>query len=128
MARRTCALTAQAFLIEHNANAVEFMGNRTECALLMLLRAWGLRYEAVRHEHRAKVFQVYNFSSERKMGSVLLRQGDGGALRLYNKVWSVQLLRSACCMASYAECLVQRNNGPATQAGLILLFAAQKGR
>lgn len=85
-ARQTCAPAAQAFLIEHDANAVEFMGNRTECALLMLLRAWGLRYEAVRNEHRAEVFQVYNFSSERKMGSVLLRQGDGGALRLYNKV------------------------------------------
>ena len=74
----------QAFLIEHDANAVEFMGNRTECALLMLLRGWGLRYEAVRNEHKAQIFQVYNFSSERKMASVLLRQGNG--LRLYNKV------------------------------------------
>ncbi len=74
----------QAFLIEHDANAVEFMGNRTECALLMLLRGWGLRYEAVRNEHKAHIFQVYNFSSERKMASVLLRHGDG--LRLYNKV------------------------------------------
>ena len=73
----------QAFLIEHDANAVEFMGNRTECALLMLLRGWGLRYEAVRNEHKAHIFQVYNFSSERKMASVLLRHGDG--LRLYNK-------------------------------------------
>ncbi len=74
----------QAFLIEHDANAVEFMGNRTECALLMLLRSWGLRYEAIRNEHKAHVFQVYNFSSERKMASVLLRHGD--RLRLYNKV------------------------------------------
>ena len=74
----------QAFLIEHDANAVEFMGNRTECALLMLLRGWGLRYEAVRNEHKAQIFQVYNFSSERKMASVLLRHGDG--LRLFNKV------------------------------------------
>ena len=74
----------QAFLIQHEANAVEFMGNRTECALLMLLRAWGLAYEDIRSAHKAHVFQVYNFSSERKMASVLLRHGHG--LRLYNKV------------------------------------------
>ena len=74
----------QAFLIQHEANAVEFMGNRTECALLMLLRGWGVRYEATRSEHKAAIFQVYNFSSERKMASVLLRHGD--RLRLYNKV------------------------------------------
>ncbi|CAK0781476.1 hypothetical protein CVIRNUC_005383 [Coccomyxa viridis] len=77
------SMNSKAFLIEHDANAVEFMGNRTECALLMLLRGWGLRYEAVRTEHKAHIFQVYNFSSERKMASVLLRHGDG--LRLYNK-------------------------------------------
>ena len=74
----------QAFLIQHEANAVEFMGNRTECALLMLLRSWGARYEDIRSAHKAAVFQVYNFSSERKMASVLLRHGD--SLRLYNKV------------------------------------------
>ena len=77
----------QAFLIQHEANAVEFMGNRTECALLMLLRAWGVRYEAIRSKHKAHIFQVYNFSSERKMASVLLRHGDG--LRLYNKVCTI---------------------------------------
>ena len=96
IARQTSAPTAQAFLIEHDANAVEFVGNRTECALLMLLRAWGLRYDAVRNERRAEVVQVYNFSSERKMGSVLLRQGDGGALRLFNKV---------CCPATVTTML-----------------------
>lgn len=74
----------QAFLIQHETNAVEFMGNRTECALLMLLRSWGARYEDIRSAHKAAIFQVYNFSSERKMASVLLRHGDG--LRLYNKV------------------------------------------
>ncbi len=74
----------QAFLIQHEANAVEFMGNRTECALLMMLRGWGRRYEDIRSAHKGAIFQVYNFSSERKMASVLLRHGDG--LRLYNKV------------------------------------------
>lgn len=38
----------QAFLIEHGeGEAVEFVGNRTECALLMLLRRLGIDYTAV---------------------------------------------------------------------------------
>ena len=39
---------AQAFLIEHDKDTVGFVGNRTDCALLMLLRAWGVSYEALR--------------------------------------------------------------------------------
>lgn len=63
---------------------MEFAGNRTECALLMLLRGWGIKYDAIRAEHKHDMFQVYNFSSERKMASVILRTPTG--LRLFNKV------------------------------------------
>ena len=89
IARQTCALAAQAFLIEHDANAVEFMGNRTECALLMMLRGWGVGYEALRKEHRVNVLKVFAFTSERKMASVVARTGPRGGLRLYNKVCHV---------------------------------------
>ena len=78
---------AQAFLVEHDANAVEFVGNRTECALLMMLRGWGVGYEALRKEHRVNVLKVFAFTSERKMASVVARTGPRGGLRLYNKVW-----------------------------------------
>ncbi len=74
----------QAFLIEHDENAVEFAGNRTECALLMLLRGWGIKYDAIRAEHKSNIFHVYNFTSERKMASMIVRTPEG--LRLYNKV------------------------------------------
>ncbi|BDA43546.1 probable calcium-transporting ATPase 11, plasma membrane-t [Coccomyxa sp. Obi] len=77
------ALNSKAFLIEHDENAVEFAGNRTECALLMLLRGWGIKYDAIRAEHKHDMFRVYNFSSERKMASVILRTPTG--LRLFNK-------------------------------------------
>jgi hypothetical protein len=30
----------QAFLIENDKENVDFVGNRTECALLMMLRKW----------------------------------------------------------------------------------------
>lgn len=51
--RELAVLTAgarcvQAFLIEHDNDTVGFVGNRTECALLMLLRSWGVSYEALR--------------------------------------------------------------------------------
>ena len=62
---------------------MEFVGNRTECALLMMLRGWGVSYEALRQRHRADVLRVYDFSSERKMASAILRTPQG--LRLHNK-------------------------------------------
>ena len=39
---------AQAFLLEHDKDALDFVGNRTDCALLVLLRSWGISYEALR--------------------------------------------------------------------------------
>ena len=41
-------LGAQAFLIEHDRDTLDFVGNRTDCALLVLLRSWGLSYAALR--------------------------------------------------------------------------------
>lgn len=87
---------------------MEFAGNRTECALLMLLRGWGVAYDAIRAENRDNIFRIYNFSSERKMASAIVRTPDGG-LRLYNKVrsparppkmlpLSLFLASSSCCL------------------------------
>jgi hypothetical protein len=39
-------LNGKAFLIEHG-DLLEFVGNRTECALLVLARKWGINYQAV---------------------------------------------------------------------------------
>lgn len=52
------ALNSKAFLIEHGADLVEFVGNRTECALLMLGRKWGSNYQAIRDKHQPDVEQV----------------------------------------------------------------------
>lgn len=48
-------LTVQAFLIEEPDNPVGFVGNRTECALLMMLRKWNIAYKEVRHDNETKV-------------------------------------------------------------------------
>jgi Ca2+-transporting ATPase len=41
------ALNSKAFLIEHADLPIEFVGNRTECALLMLTKKWGIDYKQV---------------------------------------------------------------------------------
>ncbi|DBB05302.1 TPA: hypothetical protein ACH3X3_010532 [Trebouxia sp. C0006] len=85
------AVNSQAFLVDaadHTAvshvKSVEFVGNRTECALLLMLRGWGHDYKGIRDQHRAAVQKVYTFSSATKMASVLVSTGDD-SYRLYVK-------------------------------------------
>lgn len=81
------ALTSQAFLTEEKTKTGEvrtgFVGNRTDCALLLLLRSWGFSYEKIREEHESLRVRKFDFTSARKMASYLVKQGDG--YRLYNK-------------------------------------------
>jgi hypothetical protein len=35
-----------------------FVGNRTECALLMMLGKWGIDYKVVREQQEAALFRV----------------------------------------------------------------------
>lgn len=72
----------QAFLIE-KGSAMEFVGNRTECALLVLLKSWGVHFKKIRDAFANQIVHVYGFSSERKMASLLLRINTG--YRLYTK-------------------------------------------
>lgn len=41
--------------MEQPDNTVGFVGNRTECALLMMLRKWDITYKEVRSENESKV-------------------------------------------------------------------------
>lgn len=82
----------QAFLVDsgdHTAvsavRSVDFVGNRTECALLLMLRGWGHDYKGIRDSHRGAIQKVYTFSSATKMASVLV-QVEEGSYRLYVKV------------------------------------------
>lgn len=83
-----------------HATLNRFGGSRTECALLMMLRAWGTDYQQLREALGGRVLQSVGFSSERKMSSVLLaasseeEQGggeEGRSHRLYSKVHSKRL-------------------------------------
>jgi len=89
----------QAFLIEKDDGSIDMVGNRTEGALLMLLRGWGRNYKTVRANRHEDVAQLYGFSSAKKMASVMLKTDSG--LRLYNKVL---LLRSRYLSCNNAFC------------------------
>lgn len=82
---RNCALNSKAFLVENENGTVGFVGNRTECALLLMVRSWGDDYREIRDLEHVNTLQVYGFTSERKMASVLVKSKDGNTLRLYNK-------------------------------------------
>lgn len=77
------AMNSKAFLIEQEDGSTDLVGNRTEGALLMLLKTWGRSYKTARSERRDDVAQVYGFSSAKKMASIMLKHPDG--MRLYNK-------------------------------------------
>ena len=94
----------QAFLIENDAS-ISFVGNRTECALLMLLHGWGISYKDLREEFQDRIEQVYGFSSQKKMASVLIRIESG--LRLYTKV-SPSCRVANSCLGNALRPLVQR--------------------
>ena len=77
------AMNSKAFLIEQEDGSTDLVGNRTEGALLMLLKSWGRSYKTARSDLHDNIVQVYGFSSAKKMASVILRHPDG--MRLYNK-------------------------------------------
>jgi P-type Ca2+ transporter type 2C len=52
------ALNSKAFLIEEPGKPVEFVGNRTECAMLMLLKTWGVGYQALRDQYANRLEKV----------------------------------------------------------------------
>ncbi len=55
---RRVARRPQAFLTEDAAGKTVFVGNRTECALLLMLQQWGIDYKVVRDEEQPRLFRV----------------------------------------------------------------------
>lgn len=82
---RNSSLNSKAFLTESETGQIGFVGNRTECALLLMVKSWGKSYRDTRDIEHPNVKEVYGFTSERKMASVLVANSDGKSFRLYNK-------------------------------------------
>eukprot|EP00741_Cyanophora_paradoxa_P020079 tig00021234_g19380.t1 len=67
------AVNSNAYLSRKDNGVTEFVGNKTECALLVLLEKYGGDYEAARKS--AKIEHLYAFSSEKKRMSVIVEKG-----------------------------------------------------
>ncbi|CAG9461436.1 unnamed protein product [Pedinophyceae sp. YPF-701] len=78
---KNCGLNGKAFLQVRDDGIIDFVGNRTECALLVLLRKLGFDYEKMRKDFPLE--RLYGFSSAKKMAACLLK--TDASLRLYNK-------------------------------------------
>ena len=71
-------------------NRVEYQGNKTECALLLMCQDLDFDYIACRRSfnNRNALPQLYSFSSSRKRMSIFAEL-ENGTFRLYTKVLSV---------------------------------------
>ncbi|KAK9865493.1 hypothetical protein WJX84_011923 [Apatococcus fuscideae] len=78
------AVNSKAFLVTSSRGELELVGNRTECALLILLKGWGKDYTLMREEYKNRILKLWGFSSAKKMASVLI-EASTGIPRLYNK-------------------------------------------
>jgi Ca2+-transporting ATPase len=65
------AVNSSAFLVLENDGRFTPVGNRTECALLMLMRDWGLDWASHRQQAQPFVRHLFPFSSAIKMASAI---------------------------------------------------------
>ena len=72
------SVNSTSFLEERDDGVVDYVGNPTECALLMLVRDWGEDYRARRDA--AQVAHQFGFTSERKRMSTLVSAAEGQRL------------------------------------------------
>lgn len=98
------SLNSKAFLIIEESSEIQFVGNRTECALLVMSRNWGVDYHEVRTHNEQDMVKVYGFNSAKKMASIIVRRGN--VLRLYNK-GAAEMVLAEC--SQYVEETGSRN-------------------
>jgi P-type Ca2+ transporter type 2C len=86
-------LNSQAYITEHPGKPMEFVGNKTEGALLVLARKLGQDYVKIREAN--KIVQVYDFNSARKrMSTVVVNKNKSVApYTIYTKGASEVILR-----------------------------------
>jgi len=74
----------------------EFLGNKTECALLyMLIKNFDIDYLAIRNDAEQDKAQVYTFSSDRKRMSTVLRFENESEFRIFTK-GAAEIVYSLC--------------------------------
>uniref|UniRef100_A0A672PFL5 Calcium-transporting ATPase n=1 Tax=Sinocyclocheilus grahami TaxID=75366 RepID=A0A672PFL5_SINGR len=88
-----CAYTSNIMAADKEGGLPKQVGNKTECALLGLVRDLKQDYPAVREQiPEEKLYKVYTFNSVRKSMSTVIQMPDG-SFRLYSKGASEILLK-----------------------------------
>lgn len=90
--------------VSQEKNGFEFVGNPTECSLLVCAKKSGENYENVRRD--TKVVATYGFSSYRKMMSTAVENYEG--YRLYTK-GSPEKVLSLCTSVLHNDKIVDLN-------------------
>eukprot|EP00727_Mastigamoeba_balamuthi_P001904 m51a1_g11710 hypothetical protein (1022) ;mRNA; f:62535-66059 len=67
------ALNSTAIIVHEEGKKDDFVGSKTECALLGLAEKWGCDYQLMRREAKPRIAQVFPFSSEQKSMCTVLR-------------------------------------------------------
>ncbi|CEI89022.1 Putative Calcium-translocating P-type ATPase, PMCA-type [Rhizopus microsporus] len=73
----TVAINSTAFEDKNEQGQLEFIGSKTECALLGMTKALGNHYEDVRHD--STVAKVYPFASKRKTMTTIIQTKENSA-------------------------------------------------
>ncbi|KAI9244630.1 PMCA-type calcium-translocating P-type ATPase, partial [Sporodiniella umbellata] len=73
----TATLNSTAFENKNEKGELEFVGSKTECALLTMAKGLGSNYEDVRHD--ANVVKVYPFASKRKTMTTVTETKENSA-------------------------------------------------
>ncbi|XP_066224753.1 plasma membrane calcium-transporting ATPase 1 isoform X2 [Saccopteryx leptura] len=88
-----CAYTSKILPPEKEGGLPRHVGNKTECALLGLLRDLKRDYQDVRNEiPEETLYKVYTFNSVRKSMSTVLKNSDG-SFRIFSKGASEIILK-----------------------------------
>mmetsp|Transcript_8941 Transcript_8941/g.29390 ORF Transcript_8941/g.29390 Transcript_8941/m.29390 type:complete len:1038 (+) Transcript_8941:510-3623(+) len=96
---RGIALNSKAFLVPEEDGRISFVGNRTECALLMLQEKLQTVSDIAGYKQLRRnelVEKIYAFTSDRKMASVLVPNSSGKTL--YCKGAAELVLEKCACV------------------------------
>ena len=93
-----CSINRTAYLVHKDQNdrpldRPAIIGNKTEGALIMMVKAWGFDHEELRnHNFKEGVDKIYSFNSAKKRSTAIVHRSDG-SVRLYCKGASEWILK-----------------------------------
>lgn len=119
------ALNSKAFLLAAANGQTDFVGNRTECALLMLMKSWGEDYTEWRDKHKEDLLQLFGFSSAKKMASALVKRD--GKYRLYNKGAAEWVLKLCTNMMTESGSIVPMTDAAREELNEVVVGMASRG-